>query len=86
LATVFAIEASDDESAQIRSLEDHVRKVWTPATGFALLAWYVFAPQCMSTIATVRRETGGWKWALVMTGYMFALAWVAAFLTFRVFS
>lgn len=86
LATVFAVETNDDEEAQMKSLEEHVRGAWAPATGFSLLAWYIFAPQCMATIATVRREAGGWKWALVMTTYMFALAWIAAFVTFRVFS
>jgi hypothetical protein len=50
----------------------------------SLLAWYVFAPQCMATLATVKRETGGWKWALVMAAYLFALAYVASFVTYRV--
>jgi ferrous iron transport protein B len=86
LATVFAVEAADDEEATLSSLEEKIKAAWQPATGFALIAWYVFAPQCMSTLATVRRETGRWKWALVMTAYMFALAWIAAFVTFRVFS
>jgi ferrous iron transport protein B len=86
LATVFAIEAAGDEEAQAKSLTERIQSVWAPATGFALIAWYIFAPQCLSTLATVRRETGQWKWTLVMTLYMFALAWVAAFIAFRVFS
>ncbi|MCX6123320.1 MAG: ferrous iron transporter B, partial [Proteobacteria bacterium] len=44
LATVFAIEAAEDEEAQLKSLEEQVKRVWPPATGFSLLAWYVFAP------------------------------------------
>jgi ferrous iron transport protein B len=47
------------------------------------MAWYVFAPQCMATLATVKRETGGWKWALVMAGYLFALAYLASFATYH---
>lgn len=86
LATVFAVEQSDDEEATATSLGQKLAKVWTPATGFALIAWYIFAPQCMATIATVRRETGGWKWSLIMLAYMFSLAWIAAFVTFRIFS
>lgn len=86
LATVFAVEQSDNEEATALSLGQKLTQVWTPATGFALIAWYIFAPQCMATIATVRRETGGWKWSLVMLAYMFSLAWLAAFVTFRIFS
>jgi ferrous iron transport protein B len=86
LATVFAVEQSDDEEQTAKTLGEKLTAVWTPATGFALIAWYIFAPQCMATIATVRRETGGWKWSLIMMGYMFALAWLAAFITFKVFS
>ncbi|MCX6116686.1 MAG: ferrous iron transport protein B [Proteobacteria bacterium] len=86
LATVFAVEASADEEAQAKSLEEKVKLAWPAATGFALIAWYVFAPQCLSTIATVKRETGRWKWALILTGYMFALAWIAAYVTFKIFS
>jgi ferrous iron transport protein B len=86
LATVFAVEQSDDEAQTARSLGEKLRATWAPATGFALIAWYIFAPQCMATLATVRRETGGWKWALIMMTYMFALAWIAAFVTFRIFS
>ncbi len=86
LATVFAVEQSDDEDQVSKSLASKLSTTWAPATGYALLAWYVFAPQCLATIATVRRETGSWKWALFMLAYMFSLAWVAAFVTFRFFS
>ena len=54
------------------------------ATGLSLLAWYVFAPQCLSTLAVVRRETNSWRYPLYMAAYLFALAYVAAFLTYRV--
>jgi ferrous iron transport protein B len=56
---------------------------WSLATGLAMLAWYVFAPQCLSTLAAVRRETGSWRAPTVMAGYLFALAYIAAFLTYR---
>jgi ferrous iron transport protein B len=57
---------------------------WSFATALSLLAWYVFAPQCMATLATVKRETGGWKWPGVMAGYLFALAYLASFITYRI--
>ena len=53
------------------------------ATALALLVWYVFAPQCLSTLATVKRETGGWTLPLAMAGYLFALAYAASFITYR---
>ena len=57
---------------------------WPLATAFSLLAWYVFAPQCISTLAIVRRETNSWRYPLLMAGYLFALAYLAAFVTYRV--
>ncbi|HVL44106.1 MAG TPA: hypothetical protein VM407_04690 [Acidovorax sp.] len=57
---------------------------WSLATGLSLMAWYVFAPQCISTIAAVRRETNGWRYPLLMVGYLFAMAYAASFVTYRV--
>ena len=57
---------------------------WTLATGLSLLAWYVFAPQCLSTLAVVRRETNSWRYPLYMAAYLFALAYLGAFVTYRV--
>jgi ferrous iron transport protein B len=57
---------------------------WSLATALSLLAWYVFAPQCLSTLVTVRRETNSWRYPLIMTGYLFALAYAAAFVTYRI--
>jgi Fe2+ transport system protein FeoA len=54
------------------------------ATAYALLAWFVFAPQCLSTLAVVKRETNSWRYPLIMAVYLFALAYVAAWATFRV--
>jgi ferrous iron transport protein B len=56
---------------------------WSLATAYALLAWFVFAPQCLSTLAVVRRETNSWRYPLLMAAYMFALAYGAAFLTYH---
>ncbi|ATE62992.1 ferrous iron transporter B [Rhizorhabdus dicambivorans] len=81
LATVYAIDA-EDEAVQERSLVDRLRGRWSLPTALAFLAWFVFAPQCISTIAVVRRETNGWKWTGFMLGYLFALAYVAAGATY----
>ena len=54
-----------------------ISQQWSLATAFSLLAWYVFAPQCISTLAVVKRETASWRYPLVMAGYLFALAYAA---------
>lgn len=82
LATANAIEAGDDEEAMAQSLSERLRGRWSIATALAFLAWFVFAPQCISTIAITRRETNGWKWPLFMVGYLFALAYAAAGITY----
>ena len=80
LGTVYAIEGADDNRDALGStLVAH----WSFATALALLAWYVFAPQCASTLAVVRRETASWKWTAFLFGYMLALAYVAAFVTYQ---
>ena len=82
LGTVYAMSASgDDLSAQ---LEPVIASGWSLATACSLLAWYVFAPQCLSTLAVVKRETNSWRYPLIMAGYLFALAYLAAFITYRV--
>jgi len=82
LATVYALSATGDNTAQ--ALSPLISQSWSLATAFSLLAWYVFAPQCLSTLATVKRETGGWTMPILMAGYLFALAYAAAFVTYRV--
>ncbi|WEK45998.1 MAG: ferrous iron transporter B [Candidatus Andeanibacterium colombiense] len=82
LATTYAVDASGDEDAEAVALGDRLAKAWTLPTALAFLAWFVFAPQCMSTIAVTRRETNGWKWPLFMLGYLFVLAYVFAGLTY----
>jgi ferrous iron transport protein B len=81
IATVYSLDAGDDAAAN-RSLVDNLRHRWSLATALAFLAWFVFAPQCISTIAVTRRETNGWKWPLFMVGYLFVLAYAAAGLTY----
>ncbi len=81
LATVNAIE-SDDDATRDRSLADSLRSKWSLPTALAFLAWFVFAPQCISTIAVVRRETNGWKWPSFMLAYLFTLAYAAAGITY----
>ncbi len=82
LATVYSIDAGDDEAALEQSLGDRLKNQWPLPTALAFLAWFIFAPQCISTIAVTRRETNGWKWPAFMVGYLFALAYIAAGITF----
>ena len=84
LGTVFAIENADDEGEGTRTLQESLKTTWPLGTGLALLAWYVFAPQCLATIAVVRRETNSIKWATFLFVYTLALAYVAAFVVNKV--
>ena len=81
LATTYAVDA-DDEDVAAEGVTDKITALWSLPTALAFLAWFVFAPQCISTIAVARRETNGWKWPAFMVGYLFALAYVFAGLTF----
>lgn len=82
LATVYSIDAGNDEAALEQSLGDRLKNQWPLPTALAFLAWFIFAPQCISTIAVTRRETNGWKWPAFMVGYLFALAYIVAGITF----
>jgi ferrous iron transport protein B len=82
LGTVYALSGSAEHvDAALRPM---LASSWSLATALSLLAWYVFAPQCLSTLATVRRETNSWRYPLIMAGYLFAMAWVASFATFHI--
>jgi ferrous iron transport protein B len=82
LGTVYALSASTENvDAALRPM---IASSWSLATALSLLAWYVFAPQCLSTLATVRRETNSWRYPLIMAGYLFAMAWIASFATYRI--
>ena len=74
---------ADDDSIELQSA---IQADLTLAGAAALLVFFAFAMQCMSTVAIVRRETGGWKWALIQFAYMTAVAYVSAFLTYQVLS
>jgi len=82
LGTVYALSATGSDTAE--ALTPLITHSWSLATALSLLAWFVFAPQCLSTLATVKRETGGWAMPLAMAGYLFALAYGASFVTYRV--
>jgi ferrous iron transport protein B len=82
LATVYSLSATGEETAQ--ALSPLIAQGWSLATAYSLLAWYVFAPQCISTLVVVRRETNSWRYPALMTAYLFALAYLASFITFRV--
>ncbi|USI73366.1 ferrous iron transporter B [Sphingomonas morindae] len=83
LATVYAIDAdSTDETRTDAALGVRMQASWPLPTALAFLAWFVFAPQCLSTIAVTRRETNGWRWPAFMVAYLFCLAYLAAGATF----
>ncbi|HEY4443382.1 MAG TPA: ferrous iron transporter B, partial [Steroidobacteraceae bacterium] len=81
LGTVYALSATgDDVSSALTPLIAHS---WSLPTALSLLAWYVFAPQCLSTLATVKRETNSWRYPIFMAAYLFAMAYVGSWITFR---
>ncbi len=82
LGTVYAV--GDVEGAGGATLSAILASQWSLASGLAVLAWYVFAPQCLPTLGVVKRETNSWLWPTVMFTYMFALAYLASFITYRV--
>ena len=83
LATVYAVAAASDDAAS-EALHGLIAQDWSVATGLSLLVWFIYAPQCISTLATIRRETHSWKQTAFATGYLFALAWMAAFVAYRI--
>lgn len=91
MATLYSV---GDAGADDRTLREKMREatlpngkpVYTLASGISLVLFYVFAMQCMSTLAIVKRETGTWKWPAVMFGYMFVLAYASAFIAYHLLS
>jgi ferrous iron transport protein B len=81
LGTVYAVADAESATGVLATTLAHH---WSLATALAFLAWYVFAPQCVATIGVVRRETNSLKWTWIMVGYMFALAYLAAFVVYRI--
>jgi len=80
LGTVYAIEGGKEAAEQIGQA---LANKWSLATALALLVWYIFAPQCASTLAVIKRETGSWKWMFVTFAYMLTLAYIGAFITYQ---
>ena len=82
LGTVYALSATgEDAAAQLGPLIAHS---WSLATALSMLVWFVFAPHCISTLAMVKRETNSWRYPLIMAGYLFGLAYLASFVTYRI--
>ncbi len=82
MGTVYALQGNEEQITS--SLAQVLQQAWTLPSALSFLAWYVYAPQCFSTIAMVRRETNSLHWTLFMVGYLFALAYIAAFVTYHV--
>ena len=84
LGTVYAISAAvEDPTAQLLPI---VSVDWSFATGMSLLVWYIFAPQCLATLAVIKKETQSWKIVLIATTYLFGLAYLASLLVYQIFS
>ncbi len=82
LGTVYALSATgSDVSGALTPL---IAQSWSLPTALSLLAWYVFAPQCLSTLATVKRETNSWRYPIIMAAYLFAMAYAGSWITYRV--
>jgi ferrous iron transport protein B len=82
LGTVYALSATGNDVSS--ALTPLITQSWSLPTALSLLAWYVFAPQCLSTLATVRRETNSWRYPIIMAAYLFALAYAGAWITYRI--
>ncbi|HEL4112530.1 TPA: ferrous iron transporter B [Stenotrophomonas maltophilia] len=83
LATVYALSAADDDAAS-QALTPLISDGWSLATALSLLVWYIYAPMCISTLATIKRETNSWKQMGFAAFYLFAAAYVAALITYQV--
>ena len=82
MGTVYALSATaNDMNGALTPL---ITQSWSLPTALSLLAWYVFAPQCLSTLATVKRETNSWRYPIIMAAYLFAMAYVGSWLTYRI--
>jgi len=81
LGTVYALSNVADDATE--ALIPILQHGWSLATALSLMVWYVFAPMCLSTLATIKREAGGWSMALIAGGYLFVLAYGASFVTYR---
>ncbi|WP_447585616.1 ferrous iron transporter B [Pseudoxanthomonas mexicana] len=85
LATIYALSAADDDAA-IQALTPVISDGWSLATALSLLVWFIYAPMCISTLATIKRETNSWKQMGFAAFYLFALAYLASLVTYQVAS
>jgi ferrous iron transport protein B len=81
LGTVYALSSTSSDTGT--ALAPMLAQSWSLATALSLLAWYVFAPQCVATLGVVKRETNSWRYPLIMAGYLFGLAYLASWLTYH---
>ena len=89
LSVVYNVGGDGENTASLAEVMKSERRsdgraMYTPLTGITLMVFYVFAMQCVSTVAVVRRETNSWKWPIFQTVYMTSLAWILAFLTYQI--
>ena len=82
LATVYAVSATDENAGSL--LAPIIASDWSLATALSLLVWFVYAPQCISTLAVIRRETNQWRMVALSAGYLFALAYGMALITYHI--
>lgn len=83
LSTIYALSGNNNEVIR-NSLSIMLQHSWTLATALSLLTWYIFAPQCISTLAVTKRETNSWKWPIIMFSYQIILAYIMAFIVYRI--
>jgi ferrous iron transport protein B len=81
LGTVYALSSAGEHTAEM--ITPIIAQQWSTATALSLLTWFVFAPQCLSTLAAIKRETGGWRMPLITAGYLFALAYLSSLVVYR---
>jgi ferrous iron transport protein B len=81
LGTVYALSSTSSDTGT--ALAPMLAQSWSLATALSLLAWYVFAPQCVATLGVVKRETNSWRYPLIMAGYLFGLAYLASWFTYH---
>lgn len=92
MATLYSVgEDADENSETLRNKMASAKRsdgspVYTKATGYSLLVFYLLAMQCMSTLAIVKRETGSWKWPMIQLAYMTGLAYLLSLLVYQLLS
>lgn len=86
LGVIYAMSGDEDAVTQTLLSQISGPDGWGLATGMSLLVWFIFAPHCLATLATIRRETGSWKQPTIMAVYLFSLAYLFAFITYQVVS